>query len=58
MDISSHYGNVLCYRNVYVAKAQVNGKAIELPDHAYIDHTQIVRGGLVEMWMTDVPPKW
>lgn len=36
---------------IYVAKAQINGRSIDLAKAPYIEHAEIVSGGLLECWM-------
>eukprot|EP00048_Salpingoeca_helianthica_P017060 m.235483 g.235483 ORF g.235483 m.235483 type:complete len:787 (+) comp20087_c0_seq1:24-2384(+) len=44
--------------NVYVQRGLINGRALSLPSHAYIDHADIARGGTLEVWMGASPPQY
>lgn len=37
--------------NTHVQKASINGKAIDLVGHPFIDHKDIASGGVLEFWM-------
>lgn len=37
--------------NTHVQKATINGKAIDLKGHPFVDHKDIANGGMLEFWM-------
>lgn len=41
--------------NVYVQKAAFNGQLIDIGTSAYISHSTIVNGGVLEFWMGQYP---
>lgn len=42
---------------VYVTNATINGKLIDVARSAFIDHSEISRGGTIEFWMQSPPPR-
>ncbi|MBN2279092.1 MAG: GH92 family glycosyl hydrolase [Candidatus Marinimicrobia bacterium] len=49
--ITAHYNN---YENKYVKKVMLNGKIL---DRSYIKHSEIMAGGKLEYFMSDMPNK-
>lgn len=44
--------------NVYIERAEVNGRPIDMAHAAFVDHADLVLPGKLEFWMTSQGPTW